>query len=177
VFTAAQVVISVMMISFMSAFGFGSATGTLVGQALAAGRPALARRTGWEAAKIWSYIMWIIGFSIALVPDTFAALVNPDPEVIAWAHNTLRCIGVLQGLVAIAFVLSQTLYAVGEARFVAIVELGLHVLVMAPVAYLFGVVLDLQLVGLYLGPTCYVVCLGLAMAARFSSDRWQKIAF
>lgn len=175
--TASQVVVMAAMPSFMTALGFGTATAAVVGQALGAKRPMLAERYGWEAVKFWSYVMASVGVIIFFFPDAIAWVFNKDPEVIGAARAPLRMIAVLQGIIPMAMILAQTLYGVGFAKYVMGVELVLHVLVMAPVAYLFGLVLDLGLVGIYLGPTLYGVLLAAAMAWKFTRGDWKEGRF
>jgi Na+-driven multidrug efflux pump len=110
-----------------------------------------------------------------VAPQTIIGWVNPDPEVIAIATAPMRVIGVLQGIAAIALVLAQTLYGVGNAKFVLLVELCLHVLVVSPVAYLFGIVFDFGLLGVYAGPVLYVCLLALAMYWKFKRGDWEEI--
>ena len=108
-------------------------------------------------------------------PDAIIALVNPDPEVIEIARTPLRVLGVLQGVVAVAMIMAQTLYGVGLAKYVLIVELCLHLLVVSPVAYLFGVVLDFGLLGVYVGPMLYVCLLAAAMYWKLRRSDWKEI--
>ncbi|MFC1611983.1 MATE family efflux transporter [Myxococcota bacterium] len=173
--TANAVIIAIFMITFMSALAFGMATAALVSQSLGAGRPYLGERYALDAAKMWAYVMWVLGAIMILIPDVILGLINPDPEVIALAHTPLQMIGVLQGVVAIAMILAQTLYGVGLAKFVLLVELVLHLLVVSPVAYLFGVVLDYGLVGVYVGPILYACFLAVAMYLKFKQGDWKEV--
>ena len=173
--TANAVLISIFMVAFMSALAFGTATAALVSQSLGAGRPYLAERYVFDAARIWAYAMWIFGAFMIFTPDAIIALVNPDPEVIEIARTPLRVLGVLQGVVAVAMIMAQTLYGVGLAKYVLIVELCLHLLVVSPVAYLFGVVLDFGLLGVYVGPMLYVCLLAAAMYWKLRRSDWKEI--
>ena len=155
---ANQIVIMALMPSFMTSMAFGTATAAIVSQAIGAGRPALANRYAWEAVRLWAYVTWAFGAILFIWPDPVLWLFNPHPEVIEAARDPLRLMALLHGVVAIAMIFAQTLYGLGRANFVLYVETVLHLLVMAPMAYVFGVVLEYGLIGVYIGPRCTLVC-------------------
>jgi putative MATE family efflux protein len=173
--TANAVIVALFMISMMSSLAFGMATAAMVSQSLGAGRPRLGERYALDAAKLWAYVMWGLGLLMIIMPDPILGAMNPDPAVIEAARAPTQVVGALQGFAAIALVLAQTLYGVGLARFVLAVELLLHLLVVSPVAYLFGVVLDFGLLGVYVGPVLYVSLLAAAMSVKFRRGDWKHI--
>lgn len=175
--TASQAVVTLNMVTFMTALAFGSATASLVGQAVGAKRPYLGERYGWEAAKLWAYVMWAFGALTFVFPDFFIGLINPDPAVIEAARTPTCMLATIQGIVAIAMIFAQTLYGTGEAKFVMIVEFALHLVVMAPGAYLFGLVLDMGLTGVYIAPAIYACALAAATLLRFRTGTWKTVAF
>jgi Na+-driven multidrug efflux pump len=96
--------------------------------------------------------------------------------VIEAARNPLKLLATIQGVLAIAMVFAQTLYGTGEAKFVMFVELALHLGVMAPGAYLFGLVLEGGLVGAYVAPVIYGVALAVACLLRFKAGKWKTVS-
>ncbi len=172
---ASQAVVTLNMVGFMTALAFGSATASLVGQSLGARRVYLGERYGWEAAKLWAYVLGAFGLLVFAIPDACVAAINPDPQVIEAARDPVRLMAALQAVIAVAMVFAQTLYGVGDASFVMVVELVLHLGVMAPGAYLFGVVLELGLVGVYLGPAIYACALAAATLLRFKRGAWKQV--
>lgn len=172
---ANQAVVTIAMVSLMSSLAVGSATATIVSQSLGAKRPFLAECYGWTAVKLWAYIMWAVGAVLFFFPDAALQLINPDIDVINIARVPVQGLAIFQGFVAIAVILAQTLYGVGEAKFVMFVEMFLHLLVMAPLAYLCGLVLDLGLIGVYAGPVVYVAALLTATGWRFHQGGWKHI--
>jgi len=173
--TANQVIITLLMLTFMSSLAFGTATAALVSQSLGARRPYLAERYAWEAVKIWAYVVWAYGLVMMLFPEGLLSLATTDPEVVAVGRLPLQLLGLIQGVVAVAAIFAQTLYGVGNAKFVMYVEMVLHFFVMAPVAYLLGLVLDLGLIGVYGGPALYVVLLAAATYLKFRRGDWKEI--
>lgn len=170
-----QVLVTTVMVGFMTALAFGSGTGALVGQALGAKRPFLAECYAREAAKFWGFLMGLYGVAMWVFPDLFLGAVSLDPEVIALGRVPLRMLAAQQWLVAIAIVLAQTLYAVGSSTFVMRIEFVLHLFVMAPAAYLFGWVLQWDLAGVFMGPTLYGGGLALAMLWKFRKGDWKTV--
>ena len=104
-------------------------------------------------------------------------MVNSDPQIISIATPTLQTMALFQGFIAMAVILAQMLYGIGHAKFVMYVELCLHLLVMSPVAYLFGIVFDLGLSGIYMGPGLYVGILLTATSVKFLSGDWKELKF
>ena len=56
-----------------------------------------------------------------------------------------------------------------------LVEVSLHFGVLLPVAYLFGVVLDWSLLGVWASAALYVLLLTSIMAWKFRSNTWKSI--
>lgn len=173
--TASQAVVTLNMVTLMTALAFGSATASIVGQAVGAKRDYLAECYGWDAAKLWAYAMSLFGVFMFIFPDFFVGLVNPDALVIETARVPVRMLAVLQGVIAMAMVFAQTLYGTGDAKFVLAVELVLHVVVMAPAAYFFGLTLGFGLLGVYLGPAIYACALAVATLLRFRRGFWKNV--
>ncbi|MDP7039371.1 MAG: MATE family efflux transporter [Myxococcota bacterium] len=173
--TANQVLVTVVMLTFMTALAFGSATAAMVGQSLGAKRPQLAEEYAWNAVKIGAYLAWIYGIILYCFPENILALVNSDPQIIAIATPTLQGMAAFQGFIAMAVIFAQMLYGIGHAKFVMYVEFCLHLLVMSPIAYLFGIVFDLGLSGIYAGPGLYVMILLIATSIKFFSGDWKEL--
>lgn len=176
VFTAAtKVIMDILSISFMTMIAFGTATATLVGQSLGERKPDLAERFGWESAKIGSYLMCITGAFAILIPDVLIGLFNPDPQVIDAGRNALRLMGIGEVFVAIGMVFAQALFGAGNSKFVMWAEMVLHFVCLIPLSYLFGIVLDWGLVGVWGAALLYIVLLAIVMAWKFSRGEWKHI--
>ena len=171
-------VVTVLMLVIMSALAVGSATAAMTSQALGAGRPRLAASFTWEAVRLWFWGASLCGVVMALAPEQLVALINPDPEVIAEAVPTLRMIAFMPPAVSATLIVAQTLHGVGLADYVMRIELFCHLVLMAPVAYFGGIVMDWGLRGVYLAPITYILVLGAAVfgsscgaIGRMSSSR------
>ncbi len=176
VFTAAaQVIISVLSLSFMSSIAFGTATATLVSKSLGEGQPARAETYGWESVKIFALIMAVLSVVVVGWPRLVLYLFSHDAEVVAAAAPALRLMGFSLPLIATGLILAQALFGAGNTRYVMLVEMVLHVFCLMPLAYVLGVVLDLGLVGVWAAAFVYVVALSAAMAFKFREGRWKLI--
>ena len=176
IFTAAtKVIIDIMSVSFMTMIAFGTATATLVGQSLGEKRPELAERYGWESAKIGAALMCITGAAAALFPGFFIGLFNPDAQVIEAGKNALRMMGAGNVFIAVGLILAQALFGAGNSKFVMWAEMLLHFLCLIPISYLFGIVLELGLLGVWAAALLYIVLLACVMSWKFAKGEWKHI--
>lgn len=88
------------------AFGIGVASVPMVGMATGAGNVARARRVAWTAGATSAFNLAVLGFTVALFPDLWAALFSSDEAVLGYAREYLRIAGPAYPL----FGLGLTLY-------------------------------------------------------------------
>ncbi len=172
---ATKVIIDILSVTFMSCVAFGTATATLVGQSLGAGRPDLAERYGWESVRIGVYLFGAMGLFAMAFPDLLFGIFSKDVEVIEAGRNSLRLMGGCEALIGVAMILAQALYGAGNSKYVMKVELFLHVTCLVPLAYLLGVVLDLGLVGIWASAFTYICLMASAMIWKFWRGDWKDI--
>lgn len=182
--SATQLIISITMLIFMTCIAFGTSTATLVAQSLGARKPDLAARYGWQSVLVIVLLMAGVGVALATFPEPILRVFLPQDasrnellkdEVIAIATTSLRFCGlVIAPIAAGALVLTQALYGAGESRFVMIAEGILHFTCLAPLAYLFAIVLDQGLIGCWYATACYGIALLAATAWKFWSGSWKK---
>jgi putative MATE family efflux protein len=75
------------------AFGIGVAAVPMVGMAIGAGDVGRARRVAWTAAALSALNLALIGATVTLWPDLWAALFTSDPAVLEHARQYLRIVG------------------------------------------------------------------------------------
>ena len=173
--TAAKLIIDLLSIGFVTCIAFGTATATLVSQAMGRKNFQEASDYGWDSVKIGMYFYGTLGLIIILAPEFFLDFLSDDPMVIEAAAPGLQIMASLEMFIAMALVLTQALFGAGATRFVMIVEVLLHGLCLAPMAYLFAFVLDLGFLGVWFSGTLYVMLLALAMAIKFWKGSWTEI--
>lgn len=176
VYTAAtKVIIDVLSIAFMSCIAFGTATATLVSQSLGARRPDLAERYGWESVKLGAAIVGAFGLFSVLFPDLVLGIFSKDIEVIDAARPVLRMMGLGEWMIAVGLICAQALFGAGNTKFVMYAEMILHFTCLVPLAYVFGVVLEWGLMGVWGAALTYIALLAGVMAWKFYEGKWKLI--
>jgi multidrug resistance protein, MATE family len=169
------VIVGVLKLTFTACLAFGTATATLVSQSLGEKDSAKATRFGWASVKLALIIFGVIGFAQAVGAEPLLAFVTKSELVREAALTPMRIMGVVTPIIAVAMILTQALFGAGDSKFVMIVELVLHFLVLVPLAYFLGVVMGVGLLGLWLAAVTYILLLGIAMVWKFHGGAWKQI--
>jgi multidrug resistance protein, MATE family len=172
---ATNVIRSIHHLAIMLAIGLGIATSALVGQSMGAREPDRAERLTWEAVKLASYSMIVVGLLYALFPRIIFSIYTSDPEVIAAGRWPLIFLGLIQAFPGIALVLSQGLQGAGNTRFVMIAEIAVCFGLYLPSVYLLGLRTPLGLLGAWTGELIYWAALALIMVLKFRRGTWKHI--
>jgi MATE family multidrug resistance protein len=188
---ATQIVMMLTSLSYMPAVGLGMAGTTLVGQAVGAGNPAWARKLGNRVILMAVVHMGGVGLALALggpwLASLFVSAGDPDAAAVVSLTATLlwiaACYQLFDGLQLGA---GFCLRGAGDTRFPAVMLLILswtvflpltHVLTFetgsGPLASLPG--FGMGAVGGWWAAVVYIVLLGIALAARWSSRRWMAM--
>lgn len=169
---ATQAVISTLFISFLPCFGFGIAVQTLVGNNLGAGKFNIAKLYGFETAKVATYYTIILGIIFLLIPQYVLLIITNDQNIISVATPALRIAGFAQIFYATGVVLANGLQAAGKTVFVMKSEVISNLLIFVPLAYFFGVYLDLGLTGAWLALPVYIIIYSFVIFYKFNSGDW-----
>jgi len=170
-----KVVFDLMSLSFMTAIAIGTATATFVSKNLGKNDPRTAESYGWEAVRIAFYLLGFLGLLEVAFPHFFLGLFTDKEVVINAAVNSLRIVGAVNGMIGAGLVFMNCLFGAGNAKFVMYVEMILHFGLLVPLAYVFGVVFDLRLEGVWLAAGCYVVILASILGWKFWQGKWKYI--
>ncbi len=172
---ATTIIIEVLSATFVSCLAFGTATATLVGQSLGQGQPDLAARYAWTSVKLGALIFGAIGLAMFFFPTQVLGVFSHEPEVVAVGAVPMRIVATMGPMIAAAMILTQALFGAGETRYVMIVEMGLHFLVLVPAAWILGMVLGLGLPGVWAAAAIYAFALAGFMAAKFAGGSWKHL--
>lgn len=173
---ATTIIINVLSLTFFSCLAFGVATATLVSSSLGARQPDQAEQYAWASVKLGCLMFTIVGGLEIAFPHTTIAIFNDSPAVIAAGVPSMRLMGACGPVIAVGMILTQALFGAGNPRFVMMVELALHFGVLLPLAYLFGVVLNGRLLGVWTAAAVYVVLLTAIMVTKFRNGSWKSIS-
>lgn len=173
--TAAKLIIDLMSLAFVTCIAFGTATATLVSQSMGRERYEEAAAYGWDSVKLAMYFYGALGLLVIMAPMPFLDLLSDDLIVMQTATKGLRVMAGVQMFIAMALILTQALFGAGATKFVMFVEMVLHGICLAPMAYLFAKVLDLGFMGVWISATIYVGLLGMIMAVKFWYGDWKSI--
>ena len=169
---ASQVVITALFISFLPCFGFGMGVQTLVGQSLGNKQYSLAKRYGFEAARLATYFTLCLGAVFILLPDYVILLITPNSEVASVARPILQIAGAAQVFYAGGIVLAHALQAAGATFFVMMVEVLTHWIIFLPVCYVLGVAFGGGIVGAWMALPLYIVSYTALIYLKYAKGRW-----
>jgi len=172
---ATNVIRSIYHLTIMIAVGLGTAAAALVGQNLGAERPEHAEQLAWEAVRLASWSMAIVGILFLAVPGWVFRIYTHDAAVTDVGRLPLMALGFVQAFAGIALVLSQALQGAGNTRYVMVVEF-VCVACYLPTVYFLGLRTPLGLLGAWTGEYVYWLLLAGAMALKFRTGTWKAIA-
>jgi putative MATE family efflux protein len=172
---ATKIIMDIMSVCFIGTLGLGTATATLVSKSLGEKNPELAERYGWQSIKFGAYVFGVLGLLELLFPDVAIGLFNRDPAVIDAARDSLRLMGAVEAMMAAAIIATQCLFGAGNTRFVMYAETALHFGLLIPLSYVFGVLLGLEVFGVWIAVACYATALAAIMMIKFRSGSWKTI--
>lgn len=118
----------------------------------------------------------LISLVVALCGEHLMRFFTDSPEVIRLGCLCLWCDVAVQPFKAVNFIVTTSLRASGDSKFPAIVGSGMMWTLAAPTALFLAFVLDLGLVGLWLGIACDEFYRSIANIWRWRSGRWQSKA-
>lgn len=172
---ANQVAVNAMFLSMFPGFGFALAATSLVGQALGARNPNLARAYGLTATRwcmLWMSMMGVIFFAFATPIMELAASGSEHDKIVDAGSRALRIIAVMQPVQAIGFTMAGILRGAGDTRFPMFSTSFAMWFLRVPLAYFLGITVGWGLTGIYLGMFCDTVVLMLLNSWRYRRGTW-----
>lgn len=167
---AHQVVLSVSSYSLALAIGLSSSTSVLVGKALGAGKPYLARSRGWLGARFGAMSMGITGVVFACFPTNVARLFTDDVDVVEAAAPLLRIAALFQVSDAVQTVLSGALRGIGDNNCIFRISVFGYYAIGLPVSLIACYAFDLGVSGLWWG-----LFVGLSLVAVLYGVRFARL--
>ncbi|PID81204.1 hypothetical protein CSA17_01180 [bacterium DOLJORAL78_65_58] len=172
---AGNVVMRIAAVSFMPGVGVGAAVQTLVSQSLGRGDARGARRVSWGGVGLSVVVMGFCGVFFVVAPAWIMRLFSEQAELVTAGVPLLRLLGLVQVLDAVGLTLSGALRGAGATREVMLVDVGCGLLLMPPLAYVFGITLGGGLLGAWVGLVVWFTLYALLLIMLFTRIRWQEI--
>ena len=170
-----HVILNISHASFMPAIGVGMACATLIGKFLGGKEPDKANKVVKEGIKWSLIIMGSMGFLFIIAPHRIIPIFSTDPDIIRMGIPCLQIIGVLQYFDAVGITLFFVLTGAGNTRFPAIADMIIVWFVFLPVSYYLGIVMEMGVVGAWLGFAAWIIPLAVVMGLKVSTGSWKQI--
>jgi putative MATE family efflux protein len=165
-----------LKLTFTACLAFGTATATLISQALGRRKPEEAQAWGWASVRLGIVIFGIIGLLEGVVfTEQIVGFLSNSPAVRSAAMFPMRIMGVVTPVVAVAMILSEGLFGAGNTRFVAGAQFLLIFGCLVPGAYVLGILFHMSLGGVWMAAFAYGCLAALVMSAKFAGGSWKKI--
>lgn len=179
---AANIVLTIEMLSFLPMVGMSVATATLVGEYIGRGRPQIAEKSVYSALRLALCYSGALAVLYVLIPETFLELFRskvedgPEFDAIVGIGATLLRIVAIYTLFDTAFIIfSGALKGAGDTRFAMWVAICAAWLFFVPPVYVMIEYLHVGLVTAWCWALIYIVGLGLTFWLRFRSGSWKRI--
>ena len=162
---------------WLPAWGLGNAAATLVGQNLGAGEPVRAEQSGWHAARYNTIFMIVVCALFLIFAPSISRLFSNDPEVIHYATNCLRIMGLGLPLAAVGMIISQALNGAGDTTTPTLMNLACFWLTQIPLAYWLAEVLAMGPNGVFIAMVIAEILLTILGIIVFRRGAWKlKVA-
>lgn len=167
-----QALISVESVCFLSADGFGIAAAALVAQKLGARKGDEAKRAARIGARDAAVALTALGLAVLALRRFILPIFAKDAAIVAVGLSAVPVLVIAQPFMAVAIVMGQALRGAGKTRVALLISLVGAVCVRLACTWLFAIVLDLGLPGVWLGSTCdWLVRAALVIVASRHIDR------
>jgi len=172
---ASQVMIQLLALSFMQAFGISIAAGALVGRYVGAGELGAAERSHRSAMRLGLGLAAGIAVLFFTAPELLLRLFTSDPEIIGLGRPLVMLAAVFQIVDAVGIIVGGSLRGAGDTRWPFLVQTAYAWLIRLPLVYLFALRLEAGLLGAWLGELTYVTALGVTWLLRFRGGAWRAM--
>ncbi len=162
----------------LPAWGLGTAGATLVGQALGEKNIEDAANWAWDVIKIGVVAMGIIGMPFWIFPELILSIWIHDEATLALAKLPTQILGIMISINGIGYMLATMLNGAGDIRRVTLVNLVTQWMILVPGAYLFGIQLGYGLIGIWLTHQfAYRAGHALIFTYFWRQGKWSRIIF
>ncbi len=172
---AHHLAITVESLSYMPGYAFGVAATTMVGQALGAGLPEEAKKSGALSIRAGALVMTTIGIALFLLAPVFIAMLTPDGGVREIGAMLIRICAIEQPFMALSLISPAALRGAGDTRTPFLVSLVAMWGVRLCLAWLLVFRLGFGVYGAWAAMVADQAVRGMLLYARFRRGAWTHI--
>jgi Na+-driven multidrug efflux pump len=172
---AAHVVgVRIEALTYLPADAWGFAAAAMVGQALGAGDPERARKSGHAAALQCSLLALMMSVIYFFAARPIYAFMHSNAQVVAVGIPAFKLLALFQIPLVVGTIYVHALRGAGDTRYPLWINLFGIFVVRLPLAYLFGVVLGGGLFGAWIGMCSDLGARAVMASVRYVRGRWIK---
>ncbi len=173
---AYQVGQRVMFFALMPAWGFATASSTLVGQSLGARMEDEAEMYGWDTLKLAAVVMVSVGVVIAIFARPIAGFFVTEPEVISLSRTFIWVYAIGVFGFAVDRVIRGGLRGAGDTRWPMYgMILGTYGFLL-PISYIFGIALGFGIEAVFIGILSGLFVPAVVSTWRFKTGKWKTVS-
>jgi MATE family multidrug resistance protein len=158
-----QIALNIAAVAFMVPLGLASAGAVRVGYAVGAQQPRRAAAAGWTAILLGVAFMVVAATAFLTMPRALIGLFSRDESVLGLGGSLLFVAAVFQLFDGVQGVTTGVLRGVGDTRTPMLTNLGAHWLFGLPVGYTLCFVLDVGVIGLWIGLSTGLIIAGVVL--------------
>jgi len=170
-----RILVNIESLSFMPAVGLSIAAATLVGKALGEKDINKALDIGYTSAAI--SVLWgiIMGAIFMACPGALLKVFTNDVELILVSVGVMFALAINQPMLNFMIVMSGSLRGAGDTRNVMIITLLRVWLIFVPVSYVFVILLNQGVIGIWYGEIISFIIFSIVIFLRFHRKKWTNI--
>ncbi|MCO6438869.1 MAG: MATE family efflux transporter [Phycisphaerae bacterium] len=172
-FAAHMIAVRTESLVYLPAVAWAAATATMIGQALGAGNPIRAKQVGHEGVRQCGILAVIVSAVLFIGANTVYAVMSSDPLVREAGTAPFRVLFVLTPALVVSIVYVGGLRGAGDTRtpmLITIVGITLRL----AVGYLGGIVLQMGLLGAWMGMFTDMIWRAIASSVRYFRGKWLQ---
>jgi MATE family multidrug resistance protein len=158
-----QISLNIAAVAFMVPLGLASAGAVRVGHAVGARDPRRAAAAGWTAILLGVAFMLVAATAFVTIPRVLIALFTRDEAVLALGASLLFVAAIFQLFDGLQGVTTGVLRGVADTRTPMVTNLLAHWLFGLPVGYTLCFVLDVGVIGLWIGLSTGLIIAGVVL--------------
>ncbi|BBI30863.1 MATE family efflux transporter [Cohnella abietis] len=160
---------------FIFSMAIGQGTQIIVGHMIGAHQKENAYRSGMKSLKLALLISLGIGIFLYSLAGLLLGLFTKDPEIIQLGKQLILLSILLEPARACNMVLISSLNAAGDVKFPVAIGLVSMWAISVPLAYVFGIVFNMGLVGIWLAFSIDEWVRAFMMLIRWRKRSWQNV--